>query len=144
MEKYGGLPHKILIESSRSGFALFEKASDFLQGKKIFCRAKRLRNKSSGVLAGEEGIEPPLTVLETAALPLYYSPMQSCYYLCSNTTDDYYNTTFSIKQDFFYAITQPDYSDTITHTLFVFRPLRSIYKKYEFRRNCPCIPVRSW
>ena len=25
-------------------------------------------------LAGEEGIEPPLTVLETAALPLYYSP----------------------------------------------------------------------
>ena len=23
---------------------------------------------------GEEGIEPPLTVLETAALPLYYSP----------------------------------------------------------------------
>lgn len=25
--------------------------------------------------AGEEGIEPPLTVLETAALPLYYSPM---------------------------------------------------------------------
>ncbi len=24
--------------------------------------------------AGEEGIEPPLTVLETAALPLYYSP----------------------------------------------------------------------
>ena len=28
----------------------------------------------SGYLAGEEGIEPPLTVLETAALPLYYSP----------------------------------------------------------------------
>ena len=26
--------------------------------------------------AGEEGIEPPLTVLETAALPLYYSPMK--------------------------------------------------------------------
>ncbi len=25
--------------------------------------------------AGEEGIEPPLTVLETAALPLYYSPV---------------------------------------------------------------------
>lgn len=25
--------------------------------------------------AGEEGIEPPLTVLETAALPLYYSPI---------------------------------------------------------------------
>lgn len=24
---------------------------------------------------GEEGIEPPLTVLETAALPLYYSPV---------------------------------------------------------------------
>ncbi len=27
-----------------------------------------------GFLAGEEGLEPPLTVLETAALPLYYSP----------------------------------------------------------------------
>lgn len=27
------------------------------------------------ILAGEEGIEPPLTVLETAALPLYYSPI---------------------------------------------------------------------
>ena len=25
--------------------------------------------------AGEEGFEPPLTVLETAALPLYYSPI---------------------------------------------------------------------
>ena len=27
------------------------------------------------ILAGEEGIEPPLTVLETAALPLYYSSL---------------------------------------------------------------------
>ncbi len=26
--------------------------------------------------AGEEGLEPPFTVLETAALPLYYSPIQ--------------------------------------------------------------------
>lgn len=26
------------------------------------------------IKTGEEGIEPPLTVLETAALPLYYSP----------------------------------------------------------------------
>lgn len=29
--------------------------------------------KISGFFAEEEGIEPPLTVLETAALPLYYS-----------------------------------------------------------------------
>ena len=28
-------------------------------------------------LAGEEGFEPPLTVLETAALPLYYAPRSS-------------------------------------------------------------------
>jgi hypothetical protein len=27
------------------------------------------------IKTGEEGIEPPLTVLETAALPLYYSPV---------------------------------------------------------------------
>ncbi len=30
---------------------------------------------STSFEAGEEGIEPPFTVLETAALPLYYSPM---------------------------------------------------------------------
>ena len=29
---------------------------------------------STSFEAGEEGIEPPFTVLETAALPLYYSP----------------------------------------------------------------------
>ena len=28
--------------------------------------------------AGEEGLEPPSTVLETAALPLNYSPMVCC------------------------------------------------------------------
>lgn len=33
--------------------------------------------KPDTFVAGEEGIEPPLTVLETAALPLYYSPMSS-------------------------------------------------------------------
>ena len=32
---------------------------------------------STFLIAGEEGIEPPLTVLETAALPLYYSPIVS-------------------------------------------------------------------
>lgn len=32
---------------------------------------------STFFIAGEEGIEPPLTVLETAALPLYYSPIVS-------------------------------------------------------------------
>ena len=30
---------------------------------------------SASLRAGEEGFEPPLTVLETAALPLYYSPI---------------------------------------------------------------------
>lgn len=39
-----------------------------------------------GFEAGEEGIEPPLTVLETAALPLYYSPICYCL-LCSSPTD---------------------------------------------------------
>lgn len=41
--------------------------------------------KSRTFIAGEEGIEPPLTVLETAALPLYYSPMNMC-----QTTDESY------------------------------------------------------
>ncbi len=35
---------------------------------------KSLEHCVQGFLAGEEGLEPPLTVLETAALPLYYSP----------------------------------------------------------------------
>lgn len=34
---------------------------------------KKPEMKISGFFAEEEGIEPPLTVLETAALPLYYS-----------------------------------------------------------------------
>lgn len=41
---------------------------------------RQLTNKKADKIdffkAGEEGIEPPLTVLETAALPLYYSPMK--------------------------------------------------------------------
>lgn len=40
-------------------------------------------------LAGEEGFEPPFTVLETAALPLYYSPM----YLTIIANELYYNTS---------------------------------------------------
>lgn len=32
---------------------------------------------------GEEGLEPPSTVLETAALPLNYSPMFFCFLFCS-------------------------------------------------------------
>ena len=39
--------------------------------------------------AGEEGIEPPLTVLETAALPLYYSPM---YFVSADADERDYNT----------------------------------------------------
>lgn len=40
------------------------------------------------VCTGEEGIEPPLTVLETAALPLYYSPIYGRYL----TDKGHYNT----------------------------------------------------
>ena len=43
---------------------------------KIFGKTKR-DALSASLSAGEEGFEPPLTVLETAALPLYYSPMYS-------------------------------------------------------------------
>ena len=41
--------------------------------------------------AGEEGIEPPLTVLETAALPLYYSPMDQIYHesISFHSVDDH-------------------------------------------------------
>ena len=45
------------------------------------CKIKTLKYQGqmsmriSEFSAGEEGIEPPFTVLETAALPLYYSPM---------------------------------------------------------------------
>ncbi len=48
-----------------------------------------------GFLAGEEGIEPPLTVLETAALPLYYSPICYCL-LCSSPTDMSITQVFSL------------------------------------------------
>ena len=41
--------------------------------------------------AGEEGIEPPLTVLETAALPLYYSPLLS---FVKTTDKGNYSTMF--------------------------------------------------
>ena len=36
-------------------------------------KTKEKALKTQSFLAEEEGIEPPLTVLETAALPLYYS-----------------------------------------------------------------------
>ena len=42
---------------------------------KYLCLRKKKALNPQGSLAGEEGIEPPLTVLETAALPLYYSPI---------------------------------------------------------------------
>ena len=41
----------------------------------------------TGFLAGEEGLEPPLTVLETAALPLYYSP--NYYFLVKKAGDNW-------------------------------------------------------
>ena len=45
---------------------------------------------STFFIAGEEGIEPPLTVLETAALPLYYSPIVSAPdYRCTTNEIDY-------------------------------------------------------
>ena len=43
---------------------------EYLEMKKFM--KKEISSKDIS-LAGEEGIEPPLTVLETAALPLYYS-----------------------------------------------------------------------
>ncbi len=36
-----------------------------------------LTNFTNTAMAGIEGIEPPLTVLETAVLPLYYIPIIS-------------------------------------------------------------------
>ena len=41
-------------------------------------KAFRLILFSSYHRAGEEGLEPPSTVLETAALPLNYSPVYHC------------------------------------------------------------------
>ena len=49
------------------------KISSF-QKRKVIKRGK-INVLSPFHVAGEEGLEPPLTVLETAALPLYYSPM---------------------------------------------------------------------
>lgn len=50
------------------------------------CENKKPNHMGSAfVIAGEEGIEPPLTVLETAALPLYYSPMSLADEMYSNT-----------------------------------------------------------
>ncbi len=46
----------------------------YKQGILIVTNKKSLEH--SRLSAGEEGIEPPLTVLETAALPLYYSPIR--------------------------------------------------------------------
>ena len=49
-----------------------EKSSEFSE---LFSWTKQKKKalKTQSLLAEEEGIEPPLTVLETAALPLYYS-----------------------------------------------------------------------
>ena len=53
-------------------------------------------------LAGEEGIEPPLTVLETVALPLYYSPMDADY----NTNINSKCQVFIQNQNFLFCLSQ--------------------------------------
>ena len=52
-------------------------------------------NDSCWFLTEEEGIEPPLTVLETAALPLYYSSL-------SNSASSVAEVDYSIRQ-YYYA-----------------------------------------
>ena len=62
---------------------------------------------STFIIAGEEGIEPPLTVLETAALPLYYSPIVSAPdYRCITNEIDYTtgHSCLASKILFFYAL----------------------------------------
>ena len=51
--------------NSRKAFFDCMEASVSIQSKKSLVKTR--------LFAEEEGIEPPLTVLETAALPLYYS-----------------------------------------------------------------------
>lgn len=51
------------------------------------------------ILAGEEGIEPPLTVLETAALPLYYSPV---FLRWHRTNEGNYNIVTAVKASLFF------------------------------------------
>ena len=55
---------------------------------------------------GEEGLEPPSTVLETAALPLNYSPI--CQY--SIMTDNFYSLSrFAVFVNIFLPIFMPDF-----------------------------------
>ena len=51
----------------------------FIQIPHLFQDKNNRKNNFSGTSeAGEEGLEPPSTVLETAALPLNYSPIFCC------------------------------------------------------------------
>ena len=59
-------------------------------------------------ITGEEGLEPPSTVLETAALPLNYSPI--CQY--SIMTDNFYSLSrFAVFVNIFLPIFMPDFYD---------------------------------
>ena len=58
-------------------FVKFLAVGSFLPSYPIFCIEKAetpLPRISALFLTGEEGFEPPFAVLETAALPLNYSP----------------------------------------------------------------------
>ena len=78
----------------------------------IYSKTKVLKTSfinifSTFFIAGEEGIEPPLTVLETAALPLYYSPIVSAPdYRCITNEIDYTtsHSCLASKILFFYAL----------------------------------------
>ena len=79
----------------------------------IFFRAPRIYKKISHerimrylFRPGEEGLEPPSTVLETAALPLNYSPI--CQY--SIMTDNFYSLSrFAVFVNIFLPIFMPDF-----------------------------------
>ena len=62
------------------------------------CTKKIKPLKNQGFQAEEEGLEPPLTVLETAALPLYYSSI----YSVSLTAKVDYNIVYCNNASYFF------------------------------------------
>ena len=73
-----GAGYKSFLQISSSLPAAFQGDGGGPEGTKIAATPDPIRNpshSSNSYKAGEEGLEPPSTVLETAALPLNYSPL---------------------------------------------------------------------
>ena len=69
-------------------------------------------------LAGMEGIEPPLTVLETAVMPFDHIPVFSS---CAIETSDFLNDSSQLNNDWCKASTSISSAVSITHpTIIIF------------------------